>query len=626
MSNTIDFKHSLNVIILKKGDEYRGYRGSIRSYVPSKYEVLIDVGNIQRKLLINKLWVKKYTDDVVKVIKGDYKNSKGKILNRYDAEVMVNVTAIGKDYKYKNKDVFYTDFLLTNDSYIQVNEISYVDKDLKISGYEMRKDHKIVKSIIDLSLIKNIMPGFELYITKESGIKIPSILNAYVKDGKYKSEDNIEDENPLEEMVYDNLDDLDNEEEKDDDSDREDNDFELDEDEKAVDEDGMLSEESEMKVSFADVERSAYESKKLTKDQEEYQMYIRQLGPYLEIVDKYDIFQKVETIMKNIVEPGYIINAKEQGESKEVAMESYNELKSMNLRFIIACLVFYDLNKSRSISYDAFFNSIPKTFFNKNESMDKIVRNIFLSNDVPRIVNLTEDEISMLSKYVDENNKEELIKYSLRRCDKNLRMLLNIGIFEIGNIQLESVKRVEKVDMDVDKGVSKDQKYKNRIKELKNMIERGLDKDDKYKKELFDLEMSEYLSQDESILVKKITEFEKTLKKLGDPTGKLQRKIEMVTKAIFVNRYKKQIMNEISKLKVEETDKRDSLEFAYNNFERAEVVLSSMSDDNIIDKKRSNVLSKIYNKFVKQYSDYLVKKREESEKDVLISKMSKMGI
>jgi hypothetical protein len=614
----------MNVIILKKGDNYRGYHGIIRSYIPSKYEVQIDVGNMQRKLLINKAWVKKYSDDVVKVIKGDYKNAKGKIVNRYEAEIIVNVTAIGKDHKYKKKDVFYTDFLLTNDSYVQVNEILIVDSIMKINGYEMRKDHKIVKMEVDTTLIKKVMPAFELYVTQEN-IQVPFILKSYVSSSNYKNEDDPEEENRLEELVY-----QEEQQEQDQESEQE---SEQEQDQKSEQEQNQESEreqEDDMKVSFADIERSAYESKKLTKDQEEYQMYIRQLGSYLDIVDKYDIFQKAESIMKNIVEPGYIINATQQGESKEIAMETYNELKSMNLKFIIACLVFYDLNRSRSIAYDTFFGNIPKTYFNKNEDMDKIVRNIFLTNDVPRIVNLTDEEMNILGKYVEENNKEELIKYSLRRCDKNLRMILNIGVFDIGNIQLQSVK---KMDMEVDKKVSlsskelsKDQQIKNRMRELKGMIERGLDKDGKYDREMFDLEAIEYLNKDEKELVKKILEFEETLKRLGDPKGKLRRKINMITKAIFVNRYKNQIMNEISKLKVEDTDKRDSLEFAYKNFERADVVLSSMGKDDIIDKKRSVVLSKIYNKFIKQYNDYLVKKWGEQEEDLLTSKMSKMEI
>ena len=395
------------------------------------------------------------------------------------------------------------------------------------------------------------------------------------------------------------------------------------------------TEEKEMKVSYKDKERSEYMTEKLTKDQMEYQKYIgqldiKQLGSYLENVNKYDIFQKAEAIMKNIVEPGYIINAKGQGESKEVAMQTYNELKSMNLKFIIACLVFYDLNKSRNMSYDAFFNSIPKTFFNKNETMDTIVRNIFLSNNVPRFVNLTEEEIKMLGKYVDENKKEELIRYSLRRCDVNLRMVLNIGIYEAGNIELQSVKRVKNVDMDIDRTISKERQNKNRMKELRAMIEKRLDNDGKYSKELFDLEVIENLSYDETTLVEKIGGFEKTLKKLGDPTGKLKRKIDMIRKAIFIIKYKNKIMKDIDNLTGKETGKRDILNFVYDNIERAETVLSSMNDDD----KRKSALSQVYNKLLNQYNEYLVKKKGESENlvkkkdesDVLISEMSKMKI
>ena len=608
MNNTINFKHSSNVIILKKGDPYRGYSGIIRSYVPSKYDVLINDGNIQRKLLINKSWVKKYSDDVVKVIKGDYKNLKGRISNRYDAEVMVNVIAIGKDYKYKKKDVFYTDFLLTNDSYLQVDRISYINNIIRIDGYEMSKD-TIVQTTIDSSLIKSVIPGFQLYITREINVTIPPILKSYVSEGTYEEP---EEENHIEEKVY--------EEES------ENDDIGLDDDEDDKDEeqgnyaDLVLeddeTEEKELKVSYKDKERSEYMTEKLTEDQREYEMYIIRLGGYIEIVDKYDIFQKAEAIMKNIVKPGYIINAGMQNESNEVAMETYNELKSMNLKFIIACLVFYDLNKSRNMSYDAFFNSIPKTFFNKNETMDTIVRNIFLSNNVPRFVNLTEEEIKILNELVRTNNRGGVIRYSLRRCDVNLRMVLNIGIYEAGNIELQSVKRVKNVDMDIDRTISNEQQNKNRMKELRVMIERGIDNDGKYSKELFDLEVIEYSTQDEKTLVEKIGGFEKTLKKWGDPTGKLKRTIDMIRKAIYIIKSKKVIMKDINN---STGKKKDILKFVHDNIERAETVLSSMNDDD----ERKSALSKCYKQFLEQYNA-LVKKKDES--DVLISEMSKMKI
>ena len=603
MNNTINFKHSSNVIILKKGDPYRGYSGIIRSYVPSKYDVLINDGNIQRKLLINKSWVKKYSDDVVKVIKGDYKNLKGRISNRYDAEVMVNVIAIGKDYKYKKKDVFYTDFLLTNNSYLQVDRISYINNIIRIDGYEMSKD-TIVQTTIDSSLIKSVIPGFQLYITREINVTIPPILKSYVSEGTYEEP---EEENHIEEKVY--------EEES------ENDDIGLDDDEDDKDEeqgnyaDLVLeddeTEEKELKVSYKDEERSEYMTERLTEHQREYEMYIIRLGGYIEIVDKYDIFQKAEAIMKDIVKPGYIINACLQKKKKEVAMQTYNQLRSMNLKFIIACLVFYDLNKSRNISYDAFFNSIPETFF--NETMDTIVKNIFLLNNVPRFMDITEEGIRMLKR---TNNRGELIKYSLRRCDVNLRMVLNIGIYEAGNIELQSVKRVKNVDMDIDRTISNEQQNKNRMKELRVMIERGIDNDGKYSKELFDLEVIEYSTQDEKTLVEKIGGFEKTLKKWGDPTGKLKRTIDMIRKAIYIIKSKKVIMKDINN---STGKKKDILKFVHDNIERAETVLSSMNDDD----ERKRALSKCYKQFLEQYNA-LVKKKDES--DVLISEMSKMKI
>jgi hypothetical protein len=645
MSNTINFKHSDNVIIVKKSDNYRGYHGIVRSYIPSKYDVEILVNNVPRRLLINKTWVKKYSDEQVKVIKGDYRNVIGKIINRYDAEVMVNLTAIGKDHKYKKKDVFYTDLLLANNSYVQVSSVEYIGKELKITGYEMRNDIKlIVKSVIDNSLIKKIMPGFEMYVTQE--MKEASELSAfrqYMSTGVYRSDEDPDDKNYLEEMVYTGED---KEENGKDENDEDEEDDEIDGEQK---ENMLEASEDDMKVSFADIERSAYGMygmSQMTREQEEYQTYIRQLGPYLDLVDKFDIFQKVDAIMKNIVEPGYMINAMQQGESKEVAMETYNELRSMNLKFIIACLVFYDLNSVRNISYSSFFNNLPKTYFNVNEDMDKILRNIFLADDVPRFKVLTNDEMNSIRKWVETDDKKSLIEFSLKRCDLNLRSILNVGIMSEDMIESKSVKRIdgergERVEKK--KEMSKEQMVKNRIRDLKINIEK-MDKMGKryqsvrYERELFDLEMREFLNLSEKELIKKIEEFEVTSQRLGDPKGKLLRKINMLRKAVFAIRYKSHIQKGLSKAGIEnDIKKQDGYRFAYDNFEDAESVLGlnyeydKFDDEEKIikekgydDKKKG--LFKIYVKFIKQYNEYLDKKKKEQEQDLLISKMGKLKV
>uniref|UniRef100_A0A6C0DW83 Uncharacterized protein n=1 Tax=viral metagenome TaxID=1070528 RepID=A0A6C0DW83_9ZZZZ len=606
MTDTIPFKHSSNVTILKRNDPYKGNMGIVTSYIPSKYKVEIDVKNAKRELLINKTWVRKYADDVVKVTKGDYTNSRGRIINRYDAEVIVNITTTGKNYTYKQTEVFFKDLLLTNNDYMQIKEI-YLDRGIRISGYEMR-NNRIVDSTIDGSSILKVMPGLELYTTLTTNI--PDILKPFVK--------NIEDQGEevqLEEVIYDNFDE---EEENVNDNDNEnENEREITNyADLGLDDDG--TDEDQVTVSYADVERSSYMTRELTDDEREYERYIRQLGfLVIDDVNKYDIFDKAASIMKNIVKPGYEINATNEGET---AVEKYNRLKSMNLKFIIACLVFYDLNKTRHISYNNFFRSIPEGYFNMNENINTIMENIFLMRNVPRLIELTEEQQETIRDLYRRRDNGGLIQYSLHRCDENLRMILNITISNIENIQLQSVKKSEK--MDIDKDVSQDRRNKNRMNELKSMIERGLDNDGEYERELFNLEMSEYLNQDRPTLIEKIQTFKDTLNRRGDSTGKLKRKINMITKAVFVIDYKKKLMDEISNVNSDNTNRRDILQYVYDNLEKAESVLSSMHINNIID-RRIQALAAVHARLLRQYEGYLAKKEEE---EVLASKLSKMAI
>ena len=617
MTDTIPFKHSSNVTILKRNDPYKGNMGIVTSYIPSKYKVEIDIKNAKRELLINKTWVRKYPDDVVKVTKGDYTNSKGKIINRYDAEVIVNITTTGKNYTYKQTEVFFKDLLLTNNNYMQIKEI-YLDRGIRTSGYEMR-NNRIVDSTIDGSSILKVMPGLELYTTLTTNI--PDILKPFVKnidDREVQSEEviyhNFDEE---EENVNDNF----NEEEEN----VNDNFYEEEENVNENDNDNYAylglddggTDEDQVTVSYADVERSSYMTRELTDDEREYERYIRQLGILvIDDVNKYDIFDKATSIMTNIVKPGYEINATNEGET---AIEKYNRLKSMNLKYIIACLVFYDLNKTRHISYNNFFRSIPEGYFNMNENINTIMDNIFLMRNVPRLIELTEEQQETIRDLYRHRDNRELIQYSLHRCDVNLRMILNITISNIENIQLQSVKKSEK--MNIDKDVSQDQRNKNRMNELKSMIERGLDNDGEYERELFNLEMSEYLNQDRPTLIKKIQTFKDTLNRRGDLTGKLKKKINMITKAVFVIDYKKKLMDEISNVNSDNTNRRDILQYVYDNLEKAESVLSSMHINNIID-KRIQALAAVHARLLRQYEGYLAKKEEE----VLTSKLSKMAI
>jgi len=605
MTDTIPFKHSSNVTILKRKDPYKGNMGIVTSYIPSKYKVEIDVKNAKRELLINKTWVRKYADDVVKVTKGDYTNSRGRIINRYDAEVIVNITTTGKNYTYKQTEVFFKDLLLTNNDYMQIKEI-YLDRGIRISGYEMR-NNRIVDSTIDGSSILKVMPGLELYTTLTTNI--PDILKPFVK--------NIEDQGEevqLEEVIYDNFDEEEenvNVNENENENEREITNYA----DLGLEDDG--TDEDQVTVSYADVERSSYMTRELTDDEREYERYIRQLGfLVIDDVNKYDIFDKAASIMKNIVKAGYEINATNEGET---AIEKYNRLKSMNLKFIIACLVFYDLNKTRHISYNNFFRSIPEGYFNMNENINTIMENIFLMRNVPRLIELTEEQQETIRDLYRRRDNGGLIQYSLHRCDENLRMILNITISNIENIQLQSVKKSEK--MDIDKDVSQDRRNKNRMNELKSMIERGLDNDGEYERELFNLEMSEYLNQDRPTLIEKIQTFKDTLNRRGDLTGKLKRKINMITKAVFVIDYKKKLMDEISNVNSDNTNRRDILQYVYDNLEKAESVLSSMHINNIID-RRIQALAAVHARLLRQYEGYLAKKEEE----VLASKLSKMAI
>jgi hypothetical protein len=624
MTDTIPFKHSSNVTILKRKDPYKGNMGIVTSYIPSKYKVEINVKNAKRELLINKTWVRKDPNDVVKVTKGDYTNSKGKIINRYDAEVIVNITTTGKNYTYKQTEVFFKDLLLTNNNYMQIKEI-YLDRGIRISGYEMR-NNRIVDSTIDGSSILKVMPGLELYTTLTTNI--PDILKPFVK--------NIDDrEVQSEEVIYHNFDEeeenvndnFNEEEENVNDNFYEEeenvNDNENDNDNYAylgLDDGG--TDEDQVTVSYADVERSSYMTRELTDDEIEYERYIRQLGfLVIDDVNKYDIFDKAASIMKHIVKPGY-----ERNEG-ETAIEKYNRLKSMNLKFIIACLVFYDLNKTRHISYNNFFRSVPEGYFNMNENTNTIIDNIFLMRNVPRLIELTEEQQDTIRDLYTRRDDGGLIQYSLHRCDENLRMILNITISNIEDIQLQSIEdiqlqSVEKSEkMDIDKDVSQDRRNKNRMNELKSMIERGLDNDGEYERELFNLEMSEYLNQDRPTLIEKIQTFKDTLNRRGDSTGKLKRKINMITKAVFVIDYKKKLMDEISNVNSDNTNRRDILQYVYDNLEKAESVLSSMHINNIID-RRIQALAAVHARLLRQYEGYLAKKEEE----VLASKLSKMAI
>ena len=553
MSKT--FEHSSSVMIIKKTDSHNGFVGIVRSTTPAKYDIELIVGGIPRTLLINKSWVKKYADDEVKVLKGEYKNMKGKIVKRYDGEVVVNIAATGQDKKYKTKDVFYMDLLLKNNNYFQVSEIL----EDKLRGYENDKI-KIVQKVIKMSDVKEMMPGFKMEKVNEI------------------NKDNGEDD-----MLADEIDKFFAEEEKDmEEKDMEEKDIE----EKEFDYEEEPEEEMEdMKVSFADIERSAYENVKLTSDQMEYEKYIKQIVGDVELVNKFDIFKKVDAIMNEIVKPGNIYVS---GNEKD-GLAKHNDDKQRNLKYIISCLVFYDMNQSRGVTYDEFFNKIvPKSYFNMNASLDDISQTIFLINDVPKMLNITGKEEEKLNEWFDEGNVKEVIKFTIWRCDQNLRRILNVYINETGKSDMQAVKDIKRKPVSVPKLISESEKYKS-------------------------------VKEDE--MINKVKKMEDTIKRLGDPKGKLAEEVKKIKRIIFTKRCKNKFIDHFNN---EKDEKRKIIwDFLYNNFDNAEKVLNELKlSTSSEDQAKYKALLSTYNSCNRQFDEYMKKKEEED----IVSKMGQLSL
>lgn len=560
MSKT--FEHSSSVMIIKKTDSHNGFVGIVRSTTPAKYDIEIMVNGIPRALLINKSWVKKYADDEVKVLKGEYKNIKGKIVKRYDGEVIVNIAATGYDKKYKTKDVFYMDFLLKNNNYFQVSEIL----EDKLRGYENDKI-KIVQKVIKMSDVKEMMPGFKM---------------GKVDDVK-KDKDNGEDD-----ILADEIDNFFAEEEEKDmeekgieEKDIEEKEFDYEEEPKEDMED--------MKVSFADIERSAYENVKLTSDQIEYEKYIKQIISDVELVNKFDIFKKVDALMNEIVKPGNIYVS---GNEKD-GLAKHNDDKQRNLKYIIACLVFYDMNQSRGVTYDEFFNKIvPKSYFNMNASLDDISQTIFLINDVPKMLNITGKEEEKLNEWFDEGNVKEVIKFTIWRCDQNLRRILNVYINETGKGEMQAVKDIKRKPVSIPKSKSEFEKYK-------------------------------LVKEDE--MITKVKKMEDTIKRLGDPKGKLGEEVKKIKRIIFTKRCKNKFTDHFNN---EKDEKRKIIwDFLYNNFDNAEKVLNDLKlSTSSEDQAKYKALLSTYNSCNRQFDEYMKKSETKKEEEDIVSKMVQLSL
>lgn len=372
---------------------YIGNFGKLSRTIPEqyliKYKKTILANN--NSLIIN--------EDKVTFKRGPYKNRTGILKNLNSSNLVIEVDAIGKKISkhivksnnfYKNRsiipdDLFFKDIELTNGNFFQVKECT----ENGFIGIEKVKNNFVEKEITNGDkIIKKLMSGFSIVNDRK--------IMSFEKDTFQLEMEVIEEENGKDE---------DEDEENDEGSYNDDGDKD----------DIVFDSEVEMKQTFKDSERLEFAQVVLSKDDKNIMKLIEKclvaLSFSIESIKVYDVLESINDAVKKM--------------KSELAKLGIIDWKTTDTKYIVACLVIYDILKNGyNFSKTSFNNFISKlfntSFFKKND----IIESMFIQSDEKSKIETCFDLIRMnnqkkveMKKFYKSGNVFEIVKMMMENCN-----------------------------------------------------------------------------------------------------------------------------------------------------------------------------------------------------------------
>jgi len=526
--NLYEVLYSEYCMILKPSDncvnDYTGEFGKISRMIEEQY-----VLECKKKVFIQKSMVEinNVTNEVF-IKRGMYKDKVGKLLKFEKGSMKISIEALGlmiyshtikKDDLYLDKkittdDIFYKDIMLKDGNYFQISKV------IGDKIYGTTLINNIYKDeIINKSDITTFMPGC-------------SINNIEKIDECDKEEEGNN-------KIYDNYEKSQNEEEKDEEDDDENNeqgDYETGNDENTeITEKDMEVKEIEMKNSFKDIERSNYVAKVLTKEEKDMVKNISKtleiIGYADDIINIYDIIEKIASIKNTI--------------KKDLKLLKVEEWKESDMKYIIVCIVCYEIIKSGfSITKELFDTYIVKLIKTKYFIKSHISGTLFLrnvDNDKTRtcidVIKMTVEEKSNINKIYKEGDYAEIIKIMINNCNLILQEIYGKVTF------VNEIYKIEYIPVCKPKYIKEYPKYFM----TSNEIVLGLDIPKTANKVIWNPDTMKVLKRLKSALIMKCNnEKNNTLKIVYKFV------IENIDNAPFVLMNNKVVVNKIDELKYKE--------------------------------------------------------------------------
>lgn len=377
---------------------YIGNFGKLSRTIPEqyliKYKKTILVNN--NSLIIN--------EDKVTFKRGPYKNRTGVLKNLNSSNLVIEVDAIGKkisshivknNNSYKNRniisdDLFFKDIELSNGNFFQVKECT----ENGFIGIEKIKNNFVEREILNNDKsIKKLMSGF-----------------CIVNDRKVMSFEKDTDQLEMEVIEENESEDVDDDEEN---------------DEGSYNDDGgdkndiVFDSEVEMKQSFKDSERLEFVNRVLSKDDKNIMKLIEKclvaLSFSIESIKVYDVLESINDAIQKM--------------KSELAKLGIIDWKTTDTKYIVACLVIYDILKNGyNFSKTSFNNFISKlfntSFFKKND----ITESMFIQSDEHSKIETCFDLIRMnsqkkieMKKFYKLGNVFEIVKMMMENCNTILQ-------------------------------------------------------------------------------------------------------------------------------------------------------------------------------------------------------------
>ena len=406
----------------KNDEDYFGRYGDLVCEIPEQY------------LVVYKSIVK-VNDNVADVDekrvffqRGVYKNKTGELLDIESAYLNVQINAIGKlvtEHSVKlesgfgvrkivPEDVFYCDIELKDGSYFQVEEC-YEDK------FVGRKRGSNVTMTILNDNIEKFMPGFTINMVSSTILEMEEeidVKNMFVMDTIEESEETDD----IDEDDVDNYGD-DNDNEKD-----------------VQYENGNEYEntEVEMKASFKDTERSFVVQRIFTKDEKEYLKIIEKCASVIgEVSNVFTLLDCVNDAVKTM--------------KMELAKIDVFDWKNTDVKYIIACLVVYDLvNNGYSMSVYDFKKIVEKLYETGYITKNSISNSAFIRSDIGgdvklkktcwNCIQMSNDSKVFVKRLYKESKYLDIVKIIMENCNIVLQNLFGKVAFGCEDSKIELIQ------------------------------------------------------------------------------------------------------------------------------------------------------------------------------------------